>query len=120
MPRKQTDAVHRQITRDDVEASFDTLFSRLIKANRRCEDNEARLLYIAGRCVKTVLDLLKLPADSELLRQWKVKGYDLGPVVEDRNREMVASNNGRNKVLDNIAKTHEIWRKAVREFGGIA
>lgn len=67
MPRKTKDDVHRPITRNEVETAFETLLSRFVEADRHVgqeERDEARLMYVAERCVKTVLDLLKLTADA--------------------------------------------------------
>lgn len=123
MPRKTKDDVHRPITRNEVETAFETLLSRFVEADRHVgqeERDEARLMYVAERCVKTVLDLLKLTADAELLRKWTVKGYDTGLAVIDTTKNyMTREGYEGDKVPRHIVDLHEIWRKASREFGGI-
>ena len=121
--RARADDAHRPIARNEVEAAFETLLSRFVEADRRVgqkERDEARLMYVAERCVKTVLDLLKLTADAELLRKWTVKGYEMGLAVIDTTKNcMTKEAYEGDKVPRHIVGLHEIWRKSSREFGGI-
>lgn len=112
----------RPFTAYEVETVLEELHARFARAYDIDEDgshDEARLMLVAKRCVKTVLDMLKLPADNELLLKWKETRCRTGWTVEDSSHQMVArSGYDGTKHVSHIAKMHEIWRRAVMEFGG--